>query len=104
MKALLDVAYRRRLYIIASALILGLQLSAYSALLVLWRTNALDRHLFSLSRLSLVSQVVSAVSQALAISSLAALTFFVQGVAADRIIRRRTCSSDNCQLTSMMSC
>ena len=103
MKALLDVAYRRRLYIIASFLILGLQLGAYLSLLVLWRTNALDRQIFSLSHLSLVSQVVSVVSQALVISSLAALTFFVHDVASDRIIRRRACACNNCQLSSITS-
>jgi hypothetical protein len=91
MKALLSQTYRRRLYIIASFVILGLQAGAYLALLVLWHANTLDRHLFSLSRLSLVSQVVSVVSQALAMSSLATLTFFVHGVASDRIIRRRPC-------------
>lgn len=92
MIGLLDRAYRRRLHILASFAILGLQFCAYSALLVLWATNSLDRHLFSLSRVSLVSQVISVVSQATAISSLAGLTFFVQAVAADRVIRRRTCS------------
>lgn len=89
MRRLLRRAYRRRLYLLASFAILGLQICAYSALLILWATKGLDRHLFSLSRLSLVSQVISVTSQALAISSLAALTFFVQTVAADRIIRRR---------------
>lgn len=39
----------------------------------------------------LISQIVSVVSQTLAISSLAALTFFVQSVASDRVIRRRAC-------------
>jgi hypothetical protein len=92
MKGLLDRAYRRRLYILASFAILGLQVCAYSALLVLWTTNSLDRHLFSLSHLSIVSQVTSVVSQALAISSLACLTFVVQAVAADRVIRRRACT------------
>jgi hypothetical protein len=89
MQGILDRAYRRRLYVLASFAILGLQVCAYSALLVLWATEALDKHLFSLSRLSLVSQVISVISQALAVSSLAALTFFVQAVAADRIIRQR---------------
>lgn len=97
MKNLLDKVHRRRLYILASFAILGLQLCAYAALLVLWATNALDRHLFSLSRLSLVSQIISVTSQALAISSLAALTFLVQAVASDRVIRRGAYASDTCQ-------
>src|ERR1700733_10401549 len=91
MKGLLDKAFRRWLYILASLAILGLQVCAYSALLVLWRTNALGRLLFSSERLNILSQIVSVVSQTLAISSLAALTFFVQAVASDRIIRRRAC-------------
>lgn len=97
MKNLLDKVHRRRLYILASFAILGLQLCAYAALLVLWTTNALDRHPFSLSRLSLVSQIISVTSQALAISSLAALTFLVQAVASDRVIRRGAYASDTCQ-------
>jgi hypothetical protein len=91
MKGLLNKAYRRRLYILASFAILGLQVCAYSALLVLWGTSALDKYRFSLSRLSLVSQVISVVSQAFALSSLAALISFVQPVAVDRVIRRRAC-------------
>lgn len=70
-------------------MILGFQVAAYSVLLVLWGTNTLDKQLFSLSHATLVSQVVSVVSQALSISSLAVLTFFAQSVASDRIIRRR---------------
>lgn len=92
MNRLLDEAHRRRLYILASFVTLGLQACAYLALLVLWGTKVLDKHLFSLSHLSLTSQVISVVSQALVISSLAALTFFVQAVAADRVIRRRACA------------
>jgi len=91
MKGLLEKAHTRRFYILASFAILALQLGVYATLLILWHTNTLDRHLFSLDRLSLVSQLVSVVSQVLAISSLAALTFFVQAVASDRVIRRRAC-------------
>ena len=104
MKSLFDPASRRPL--VRHRLLrdtFGLQICAYLALLVLWATSALDRHLFSLSHLSLVSQVVSAISQALAISSLAALTFFAQAVASDRIIRQRACACDSCQLESMIS-
>ena len=103
MKSLFDPVYKRRLFVTVSFAILGLQISAYLVLLVLWSTSALDRHLFSLSHLSLVSQVVSAISQALAISLLAALTFFAQVVASDKIIRRRTCARDCRQLETVTS-
>ena len=98
MKGLLDKGYRHRLYIITSSAILGLPVCIYSALLVLWHTNTLDGRLFSLSRLSLVSQIISAVSQAFSISSLALLTYFVQALAADRVIRRRTSAHENSPL------
>jgi galactitol-specific phosphotransferase system IIC component len=103
MKSLFDTICKRRLYVTACFAILGLQICAYLVLLVLWSTSALDRHLFSLSHLSLVSQVVSATSQALAISLLAALTFFAQVVASDKIIRQRMCARDCCQLETIMS-
>ena len=81
-------SFRRRLYLLVSLIIIGLQGLVYSAMIALWGARTLDHHLFSLSRLGAVSQVISVVSQALIIFSLAALTFFAQALASDQIVRR----------------
>ena len=81
--------FRRRLYLLGSLTIIGLQGLVYLALVALWRTRTLDHHLFSLSRIGSITRTTSVISQALIVSSLAALTFFAQALASDRIVRRR---------------
>ena len=89
MAGLRSRASRRWLYLLASQTIIGLQGLVYLGLVALWGTQTLDHHLFSLSRLGTISRAISVISQALIISSLAALTFFAQALASDRIVRRR---------------
>ena len=85
----MSYSFRRRLYLLASQTIIGLQGLVYLVLVALWGTRALDHHLFSLTRLGSISRTISVISQAFIISSLAALTFFAQALASDRIVRQR---------------
>lgn len=84
-----SVAFRRRLYLYGCITILGLEGVVYVVLLLLWSTRALDKHLFSLTRLSTVSLVLSTSSQVLSISTLAIVTYLAQALASDRTIRAR---------------
>ena len=86
MAGLRSRAYQRRLYLLASQTIIGLQGLVYLALVALWDARTLDHYLFSLSHLGHISRTISVISQALIISSLAALTFFAQALASDRIV------------------
>lgn len=89
MPVLTSRALRRRLYFWASLVILGLEFIVYLVFLVLWRTRALEHHMFSLAHLTTVSLIISTTSQIASIASLAALTFLVQTLASDRTIRTR---------------
>lgn len=79
-------AHRGRL--ITSCIVLATLIAAHVALISLWSTKTLQKHLFSLDKVSEATQVVTVVSQATITLLLVVLSYVVQGVAADQIIRR----------------
>lgn len=91
-----SIAFRRRLYLYGCITLLGLEGIIYLVLFLLWSTTALEKHLFSLARLSTVSLLLSISSQALSISTLAIVTYLAQALASDRTIRAREQNAQTC--------
>lgn len=78
-----------RIRLVTTCVVLFLLVGAHTALISLWASHGLDKHLFSISKLSEASQVITIATQATITILLVLLSFAVQGVAADQIIRRR---------------
>jgi len=66
----------------------SLLLAIYAALLTLHATNALDSQLFSIDRIDKVTQIVVGVSQTSIIILTAALSFTLEALASDAVLRR----------------
>jgi amino acid permease len=79
------------LHVLAAGTVLTVLVAFHVVLIVLWvkQASLLDRHSFDVARLSEITQIISVVSQAWIVLSLAVFSFVVQSVVADRIIRRR---------------
>lgn len=77
-----------RIRLVTSTVVLGLLVLAHTVLICLWGTHALDRHLFSISRVSQATQFISIGAQAIITFLLVLLSYSVQAVAADQIIRQ----------------
>lgn len=83
------VLISQRVRIITSCIVLGVLAAAHVVLVYLWGSKILDKHLFSIDKVSMASQAISLAAPAFITISLVLLTVLVQGFAADQIIRRR---------------
>lgn len=75
-------------YVLVGRILLAVLLSAQIVLIVLWATPTLQHHLFDVSQIDVVTQVISIGSQLWIVAQLAALAYVVQRVAADHAIRQ----------------
>lgn len=78
-----------KIRLIVACAVLFFLVAAHAILVSLWASHALDNHLFSISKISERTQAITIGSQATITILLVVLSFVVQGVAADQIIRRR---------------
>lgn len=78
-----------KIRLIVACAVLFFLVAAHAVLAYLWGSHALDKHLFSISKVSERTQAITIGSQATITILLVILSFVVQGVAADQIIRRR---------------
>lgn len=77
-----------RIRLVTSTVVLGFLVLAHTILICLWGTHALDRHLFAISRVGEASQIINIGAQATITFLLVVLSYSVQAVAADQIIRQ----------------
>jgi uncharacterized membrane protein YqaE (UPF0057 family) len=75
--------------LITCCAVLALLIAAYVILIFLWASRTLDKHLFSITKISAATQAITLVAQAWITILLAVLGYVVQGIVADQIIRRR---------------
>jgi hypothetical protein len=78
----------QKIRLITCCVVLALLIAAHVALISLWASHALDKHLFSIAKLSAATQAITLVAQAWITILLTLLGVVVQGIAADQIIRR----------------
>lgn len=76
--------------LITSGIVLAILLGAHTALIILWSTETLKKHLFPLDRVSEVTQIVTVGTQTTVTVLLIVLSSIVQVVAADQVIRKST--------------
>lgn len=77
--------------LITSCIVLATLICAHIVLIVLWSTEALQKHFFTLDKVTEATQAVTVGSQGVITILLVVLSYVVQGVAADQIIRRSEC-------------
>lgn len=74
--------------LVTICIVLTTLVAAHATLISLWSMETLQKHLFSLDKVSEATQAVTVGTQATITALLVALSYAVQGVAADQIIRR----------------
>jgi hypothetical protein len=79
-----------KFHLTASIISFSLLTAIYATLLALWATGALDSQLFSVDRIDKVTQIVVGISQVSVIILTAVLSFSMEALASDAVLRRRT--------------
>jgi len=76
-------------HLAAAIISFSLLVVIYATLLALWASDALDSQVFSIDRIDKVTQIVVGVSQTSVIILTAALSFTMEALASDAVLRRR---------------
>lgn len=79
----------KRIRFIICCAVLSILVTSHVVLIALWSSRALDKHLFSLAKVSLATQTTAIALQALITVLIVILTYALQGITADQIIHRR---------------
>ena len=78
-------------WLVTCFVVVALLIASHITLISLWASRALDKHIFSISKVNSMTQFMTIATQAWVTLLLVVLSFAVQRIAADRIIRRGEC-------------
>lgn len=79
----------RQFYLNSTLAVVAFLTALYAAIAVLWALKVLEKHLFSVSRVGVITQTIVVVVNVLSGTILPGISFLLQALATDHILRRR---------------